>query len=91
MLGIVRNDQGEHIANRKQNLPNGICPSCQARVHFESIYNPGDFIACQKCAEMLEIVSQSPFRLRKAFEDRPKDSVVSIRRRDPWKHWYKRV
>jgi lysine biosynthesis protein LysW len=90
MRGIVSLDKGEKIIECKQYLVNERCPSCQARVHFESSFIQGDIISCKKCDEILEVVSLSPFRLEKVFGDRTIDSGVSVRLKDPWRHWYRR-
>jgi hypothetical protein len=48
-----------------------ICHSCHKRLHHREPLSINDFVLCQNCSEMFEIVSQSPLKLEKVFEDKP--------------------
>ena len=45
------------------------CPQCTSTIALSKGVKPGDFIECQECGTMLEVVSLSPFELDYALSD----------------------
>ncbi len=49
------------------------CPACAAEIHFRKPPSRGNFVTCQECASLLEVVRLSPLTLEWISEE-PLDS-----------------
>jgi alpha-aminoadipate carrier protein LysW len=56
-------------AGRKDEVPTGTCPECDADVHVDTDADKGDMVSCEECGTDLEVVGLDPVELDIVEED----------------------
>lgn len=54
---------------RKETVPTGTCPECDADVHVDMDTDKGEMVSCEECGTELEIVGLDPVELDIVEED----------------------
>lgn len=58
---------------RKEKLPIGTCPECEADVHVDTDADKGEIVDCEECGVQLEVVGLDPVELDIVEEEEPDD------------------
>jgi alpha-aminoadipate carrier protein LysW len=61
------------ISRRKETMPRGTCPECDADVQVDEDTDKGDVVECDDCGVQLEVVGLDPIELDLAVEEEEDD------------------